>query len=185
MELDKLKSTWDRANTGNKSQNELLMMTKVKNHPTIKKMKLKFLIEAILLTVFIAVYYDGFDGATKPLWANALLIGTTVLYIVVRFAGWLVLRNPIDGDNLKNSLLGFLLKLKRITIGIILTSFLFGCAVISFFASAIDFTKGKYTALSFMLLSLILLVYLSSRNWNKRISEIKTNLKEFDELDGE
>ncbi|WP_339926147.1 hypothetical protein [uncultured Cyclobacterium sp.] len=184
MELDKLKSTWDRASTGNKSQNELLMMTKVKNHPTIKKMKLKFLIEAILLTVFISVYHDGFDGATKPLWANALLIGTTFLYIVTRLVGWLVLINPINGDNLKNSLLGFLLKLKRINIGIILTSFLFGAAFISFFASAIDFTKEKYTTLFFMLVSLILLVYWSSRNWNRRIREIKISLKEFDELGG-
>jgi len=180
MELDKLKSTWDQSSTGKKSQNELLIMTKVKNHPTIKKMKLKFLIEAILLVVFIAVYYDGFDGETKPLWANVLLIGATSLYIFVRFVGWLVLRNPINGDNLKQSLLNFQSKLKQITIGIVLTSFLFGCAVISFFSSSIDFTKEKYTAFAFMLFSLILLVYLSSRNWNKRISKIKTNLKEFE-----
>ncbi|AKP49574.1 hypothetical protein [Cyclobacterium amurskyense] len=180
MELDKLKSTWDQSSTGKKSQNELLIMTKVKNHPTIKKMKLKFLIEAILLVVFIALYYDGFDGETKPLWANVLLIGATSLYIFVRFVGWLVLRNPINGDNLKQSLLNFQSKLKQITIGIVLTSFLFGCAVISFFSSSIDFTKEKYTAFAFMLFSLILLVYLSSRNWNKRISKIKTNLKEFE-----
>ena len=141
MELDKLKSTWDQSSTGKKSQNELLIMTKVKNHPTIKKMKLKFLIEAILLIVFIAVYYDGFDGETKPLWANLLLIGATSLYIFVRFVGWLVLRNPINGDNLKQSLLNFQSKLKQITIAIVLTSFLFGCAVISFFSSSIDFTK--------------------------------------------
>tara|TARA_R110001599_G_scaffold43925_2_gene131136 strand:+ start:4323 stop:4880 length:558 start_codon:yes stop_codon:yes gene_type:complete len=180
MELDKLKSTWDQSSTGKKSQNELLIMTKVKNHPTIKKMKLKFLIEAILLIVFIAVYYDGFDGETKPLWANLLLIGATSLYIFVRFVGWLVLRNPINGDNLKQSLFNFQSKLKQITIAIVLTSFLFGCAVISFFSSSIDFTKEKYTAFAFMLFSLILLVYLSSRNWNKRISKIKTNLKEFE-----
>ena len=180
MELDKLKSTWDQSSTGKKSQNELLIMTKVKNHPTIKKMKLKFLIEAILLIVFIAVYYDGFDGETKPLWANLLLIGATSLYIFVRFVGWLVLRNPINGDNLKQSLSNFQSKLKQITIAIVLTSFLFGCAVISFFSSSIDFTKEKYTAFAFMLFSLILLVYLSSRNWNKRISKIKTNLKEFE-----
>ena len=180
MELDKLKSTWDQSSTGKKNQNELLIMTKVKNHPTIKKMKLKFLIEAILLIVFIAVYYDGFDGETKPLWANVLLIGATSLYIFVRFVGWLVLRNPINGDNLKQSLSNFQSKLKQITIAIVLTSFLFGCAVISFFSSSIDFTKEKYTAFAFMLFSLILLVYLSSRNWNKRISKIKTNLKEFE-----
>ena len=180
MELDKLKSTWDQSSTGEKNQNELLIMTKVENHPTIKKMKLKFFIEALLLIVFMAVYYDGFDGGTKPLWANLLLIGATSLYIFVRFIGWIILRNPINGDNLKQSLLNFQSKLKQITIAIVLTSFLFGCAVIFFFSSSIDFTKGKYASIACMLLSLFLLVYLSSRNWSKRISKIKTNLKEFD-----
>lgn len=179
MELDNLKSNWKKAGVGKKDQNELSMMTKIKNHPNIKKIRVKFMIETILIIVFLAVYYDGFDGATKPLWANILLVITTMTYIIVRFVGWFVLRNPIKGDNLKTSLVNFQIKLKRMTIFVLVTSFLFGSAIILFFASSIDFTKEKYFILAGMALSLVLLVYLSSRNWFKRVEGINTTLLDF------
>lgn len=179
MELDNLKSNWKKVGAGKKGQNELSIMTNVKNHPNIKKIRIKLIIETILIIVFLAVYYDGFDGATKPLWANLLLIVTTVSYIIVRFIGWLVLRNPIKGDNLKTSLINFQNKLKRMAISVLVTSFLFGSSIILFFASSIDFTKGKYLMLAGMVLSLILLVYLSSRNWFKRVEGINTTLIDF------
>ncbi|MEX2410724.1 MAG: hypothetical protein WD607_05010, partial [Candidatus Paceibacterota bacterium] len=179
MELDNLKSNWKKVGIGKKGQNELSMMTKIKNHPNITKIRIKFLIETILIIVFLAVYYDGFDGATKPLWANLLLIVATISYIIVRFVGWLVLRNPIKGDNLKTSLINFQNKLKRMAISVLVTSFLFGSAIILFFATSIDFTNGKYLMLAGMVLSLILLVYLSSRNWFKRVEGINTTLIDF------
>jgi len=179
MEFDNLKSNWKKAGVGKKDRNELLMMTKIKNHPNIKKIRIKFIIETILLVVFLAVYYDGFDGATKPLWANLLLIVAAISYIFVRFIGWLVLKNPVKGDNLKTSLVNFQNKLKRMAISVLVTSFLFGTAIILFFASSIDFTKGKYFILAGMALSLILMVYLSSRNWFKRVDGINTTLLDF------
>ncbi len=81
MEFDHLKSSWKSTGQGKISQAELLMMTRIKNHPHIKRTRIKLLIETILIVVFLAVYYDGFDSATKPLWANFLLIGTTTSYI--------------------------------------------------------------------------------------------------------
>lgn len=182
MELDNLKSNWKKTGTGKKSQDELLMMTKVKNHPNIRRMRIKFMIETILIIAFMAVYYDGFDGDTKPLWANLLLVVTTIGYIVVRFKAFIVLRNPIEAGNLKQSLSSFENRLNRIAIYILLTSFLFGSAIISFFSSTIDFTKGKYFLLAGMILSLVLLVYASSRNWFKRIEGIKTALIEFENV---
>lgn len=182
MELDNLKSNWKKVGVGKKGQNELLMMTKIKNHPNIHKIRIKFIIEAILIIVFLAAYYDAFDGANKSVWMNLLLIFTTTLYIIVRFIGWFVLRNPIKGGNLKKSLIGFQYTLKRMSILILLTSLLFGTAIISFFTSSIEFTQGKYFVLVGMIISLILLVYLSSRNWLKRIEGIKKTLIEFDNV---
>ena len=180
MEFDNLKSNWKKTGVGKKNKNELLMMTKIKNHPNIRRIKVKLIIETILIMVFIAVYYDSFDGANKPVWANVFLIGSSTVYIIVRFIGWFELRNPIKEDNLKKSLISFQRKLKRMAILIMLTAFLFGSAIISFFISSIDFTKEKYFVLAGMLLSLILLVYLSNRNWLKRIEGINTTLIEFD-----
>lgn len=180
MEFDNLKSNWKKTGQGRKNQTELLMMTKIKNHPSIKRMRIKLIIETILIIAFLAVYYDGFDGATKPFWANILLIGTSTAYIVIRFIGWLVLRNPIKEGNLKKSLVSFQCTLKRMAITILISSFLFGSAIISFFTSSIEFTQGKYFILAGMIISLILLVYLSSQHWRKRIEGIKTTLIEFD-----
>ena len=181
MELDTLKSDWKKMGAGKKDQKELLMMTKIKNHPNIKRIRIKFAMEAILLVAFLCVYYDGFDGDSKPLWANVLLIGVTAIYIIIRFIGFLALRNPINEGNLKKSLSRFLQNLKRMATSILLTSLLFGVAIISFFASSVNLTKGKYFMLAGMILSLMLLVYVSRRNWLKRIEGIKTTLAEFNE----
>lgn len=180
MELDHLKSSWKEVGIDKKSHEELSTMTKLKNHPNIKKIRIKLVIETILISVFLAVFYDVFDGATKPLWANILLIVATIPYLIVRFMGWLVLRNPIKEDNLKISLINFQNKLKRMAISVWVTSFLFGSSIILFFASSIDFTKGKYLILASMILSLMILGYLSSRNWFKRVEDINTTLKDFD-----
>ena len=180
MELDDIKSDWKNTGKGKRNQNELLKMTKIKNHPNIKKIRIKFIIEAVLLTIFLAVFYEGFDGATKPIWANTLLIISTTAYIIVRFLGWLVLRNPIKDGNLKKSLISFQNKLKQMAISILLTSFLFGSAIISFFTSSIDFTQEKYFVLAGMIITLLFLVYLSSRNWIKRIKGINETIIEFE-----
>jgi len=77
-------------------------MTKIKSHPNIKRMRIQLFMETMLIGAFIAVYYNGFCGVNKPIWANTLLTSATILYIMVRFVGWFVLRNPINRDNLKN-----------------------------------------------------------------------------------
>ena len=181
MELDNIKSNWKNTGKGKRNQTELLNMTKIKNHPHIKKIRIKFIVEGVLLLMFLAVFYGGFDGATKPIWANALLIGATTAYISVRFLGWLVLRNPIKEGNLKNSLISFQNRLKQMAISILLTSFLFGSAIIAFFTSSIEFTQEKYVVLAGMIITLLFLVYLSSRNWMKRIKGINETLIEFDD----
>ncbi|MDD7888191.1 hypothetical protein [Flavivirga sp. 57AJ16] len=181
MELENIKSNWKNAGKGKRDKTELLKMTEIKNHPNIKKIRIKFIIEAVLLIIFLAVFYEGLDGVTKPLWANALLIVTTTTYIIVRFLGWLVLRNPIKEGNLKKSLISFHNKLKQMAILILLTSFLFGSAIISFFTSSINFTQEKYFVLAGMIITLLFLVYLSSRNWIKRIKGINETLTEFDD----
>ncbi|MDX1627283.1 MAG: hypothetical protein R3345_01215 [Fulvivirga sp.] len=179
MELEDLKSNWKKTGTGKKDQKELLIMTKIKNHSNIKRIRAKFLIETILIIGFLAVYYDGFDGALKPLWTNILLIGSTLAYIIFRVSGWLVLRNPIRGENLKKSLIRFQSKLNLMARLNLIISFLFGSAVILFFTLSIDFTMGKYFILAGMILSLMLLIYLSGINWFKRIESINATLKEF------
>jgi len=181
MEIENIKYSWKNTGKGKRNQTELLKMTKIKNHPNIKRIRIKFIIEAVLITFFLAVYYTGFDGANKPLWANVFLIISAIGYVIARFVGWYVLQNPLKDGNLKKSLIRFQTKLKQVAFSIMLTAFLFGSAFISFFTSSIDFTREKYFLLAGMILTLLFLVYLSNRNWIKRIKAIKTTIKEFED----
>ncbi|CAN5478011.1 hypothetical protein BH10ACI1_BH10ACI1_15380 [soil metagenome] len=181
MNLEELKSNWKQTGAEQKSQAELLMMTKIQNHPILNRIRLKLIIESILLIIFLIVYHNMFDGGNKPLWANITLVISAALYILTDFIGYLILQNPVSGNNLKNSINNLHLKLKRITFFSMLTSFLFGSSVILFFAPTIDFTKGKYLMLAGMIVTLIILMYLSYKNWMFRINRIKTAKAEFDE----
>ena len=181
MELDNLKSNWKNAGAGKKTQNEILIMTKIKNHPKIKQIRIRFLIESFLIIAFLALYYDGFDGNAKPLWVNILLICTTALYILNRLVGLVVLRNPVKENNLKQSLKIFSNNLQRIYFFTLLTSFLFGSSVILFFSITIHFTMGKYIMLAGMIIFLTVLTFLSGKNWIKKVKSIEKILKELGE----
>ena len=58
MELNDLKSGWQNAGGVFKSQEDLQRMTKVTNHPSLKKIRAKLIAETIGLTLFLFIYYD-------------------------------------------------------------------------------------------------------------------------------
>lgn len=181
MNLEELKSNWKQTGAEQKSQAELLMMTKIQNHPILNRIRLKLIIESILLITFLIVYHNMFDGGNKPLWANITLVISAALYILTDFIGYLVLQNPVSRNNLKNSINNLHLKLKRIAICSLTVSLLFGSSVILFFSSMIIFTKGKYLILAVMIIMMFVSMYLSYKYWMLRINRIKTTEMEFDE----
>lgn len=180
MDLENMKANWKQTGSGKKDQNELLNMTKITNHPKLKKLRLKFIIEATLISIFVVVYYNGFDGQNKPLWANIFLIAAAVAYIVVRFSSWQLLKNPVKKCDLKSSLNKFESELKVMALSIWLSALGFGLGIILFFASSIELTTEKYIYLGFMLLSLVALIYVSTRNWKNRITSINNAIQEFE-----
>lgn len=179
MTLNELESNWNQLEPEKKSREELDMMTKIKNHPKIKRARLQFLIELIAITAFLILYYDGFDGNSKPLWVNIVLVLSALSYIFSRCTAWVIIRNPISGDNIKKSLYNFSKKLKQMIVLVVLTSLLFGLTVISFFASSIELNGSKYMVLIGMILLLLLMTYWSSRHWHMRIKNINKTLNEF------
>ncbi len=153
-------------------------MTRIQNHPRIKQMRLQFAIEGFLLILFTVFYYGAFDGATKPLWSNLLLIGSTSAYILVRFSGWLLLRNPIQDTNLKGSL-GILQKRqRRLALLTVLTSTIFGISFLLFFSTTITFTQTKWFILGGASLLFIFLVVYSSMNWKTKIKDVDRTISE-------
>ncbi|MBN4070824.1 hypothetical protein JYT76_04005 [Olleya sp. AH-315-F22] len=181
MELDELKSNWQYAGDTAKNQSELHMMTKIKNHPKLKRIRIKLIIESILLIVFLLVFNDFFDAQTKPFWVNALLIVSVVLFVVNDVVGLMALQNPIYDTNITQSLNKLTSKLKRLSMLSMATSFFFGMSIILFLTITINFTNGKYVMLTGILLTLLGLMYASYKNWKFRIQHFEKVLQDFKE----
>lgn len=179
MELDDLKSNWKNAGQNKKSPTDLQRMTRIENHPRLKRIRTKLLIEVVLLSVFLLVYQDIFDASDKPLWVNSCLIAGVGLFVLNDIVGYFMLRNLHGGSNLAQFIHSLRTKLKRLQVLSLSTSLFFGASLILFFSVGLDFTTRRYLLLAGMILSLFVLTYVSFKNWSYRINEIQKTAEEF------
>lgn len=184
MELNDLKSDWKNAGKDFKSEAELRLMTKIINHPSIKKIRTKLIIETIVLLFFLFIYYDWFDGDKKPFYANLSLVAGLLLYISNDIISYISITKPIRETNLKLSLQNYLMRIKRLSITSVIITFLYSISIIIFFTSVITFTKEKGLILIFSIVISIQLILLSLRMWTKSIKNLKLQVKDFN-LDDE
>jgi hypothetical protein len=171
MDINELKSNWQQANIGTKNRDELRTMLAIQDHPRLTRIRIKFMIEVVLLLVFLATYNNMFDGSEKPIWVHALLIASAIGYVATDILGYLALRNPIQADNLKTSLHTLYQKLHRIHLFSLLSSFFYGVSLLLFFTSS----AGDYPPLlvAGMALTFLLLIYLLHRSWASWTDQIK------------
>lgn len=180
MELNDLRSDWENAGKAFKSKTELLDMTRITNHPSLKKIRRKLIAETIFLLLFLFIYYDWFDGDQKPLYSNVVLAIGLLSYIGIDIIGYISIAKPIQGFNLKLSLNNYFSRIKRVAVFSLAFSFLYSICLIVFFTSVIHFTREK--KLLFVALAIILfqLMFWSSRVWSHRIKSLKDQLEDFD-----
>ncbi|NCU06131.1 MAG: hypothetical protein GXC73_19410 [Chitinophagaceae bacterium] len=180
MELNELKSGWQNAGSSQKNSSELERMTKMSQLPAVKRIRRKLIIETIVLTFFLIVYYDWFDGHQKPLYANLLLFSAVLLYIINDVAGYISLTRPVMNNNLRLSLQQLLVRIKRLSVVSLLLSLVYSVCIIVFFTSVISFTREK----SFILLGLILVLtqlsLLSYKLWRSWIKKLELQLSDFE-----
>ncbi|MEO6284077.1 MAG: hypothetical protein ABIN80_03125 [Dyadobacter sp.] len=179
MNIDDLKSGWQNAGGQTHNEKELEMMIKIQNHPSLKKIRLKLIIEAILLTILLFVYYDGFDGAEKPFYVNALLVASAVMYVTNNLLGFFLIKNPIHAANIKLALARQVATLKKISAFSMLSSVIYGASLLLFLTSEIVFTQRKYIILAGLIVGFVLLFYYSMINWQRKIAHFKTLEGEF------
>ena len=177
MELDELKKNWQQSGESYKSRTQLDRMTQIQQHPKLKRIRFRLIFEAILLLAFVFTYNDILDGANKALWANIMLIGSALLFVLSDVIGYFTIQNPIKANNLKQSIKLFNKSLKKLSLFSVTSTFLFGASLILFMVSTIDLTLTKQLILAGMLVTLIALTYASYRNWNLRIKAIQATLK--------
>jgi len=179
MEINNIKSIWQNASTNSKSELELKRMTNVINHPSLKKIRTKFLIETISLTFFLFIYYDWFEGNTKPFYLNSLLATILLAYILNDVFGYFLISRPIRGENLKISIEKYYVRIKRLSVYSLSISFLYGTVMIYYFSSGLIFNNKKLFILAGIVIFLLLMTYFSYRTWNRWIKSLKIQVNEF------
>lgn len=173
MNIDDLKSDWQRAGNELLSEKELAMMTRVRNHPSLRKLRIKFMTEIVALIALLLLYYDGFDGAQKPLLINILLVTSIVLYIITNVLGYFQIENPPISGNIREALTGQVHSLRRLAVFSLTSSVVYAIALMVFFTYQMAFTQRKYIILSALILSSILLFYYSWISWQRKIAHFK------------
>ena len=179
MELNELKSGWQNAGGNYRTEADLERMTKLNQHPTLKHIRTKLIIETILLSFFLVVYYDWFDGDQKPLYANLLLFTGALLYIFNDVIGYISLAKPVMKENLRSSVQHLLQKVKRLSMLSLVVSFFYSVCVLTFFLSVITFTKEKSFILLGMILVLVQLTHISYKVWRNWIAKLELQATDF------
>ena len=179
MDANNLKLIWQKAGGAGKSESEIKRMTNIINHPSLKKIRTKLLIESISLTFFLFIYYDWFDGNTKPFYLNALLASSLIAYILNDVVGYISISRPIRGENLKISIEKYYAGIKRLSVYSLITSFLYGTVMIFYFSSGLILNNKKSFILVGIVIFLLLMTYFSYRTWQKWIESLKMQINEF------
>lgn len=179
MELNELKAGWQNAGGNYRTEADLERMAKLNQHPTLKRIRIKLIIETIVLSFFLFVYYDWFDGDKKPLYANLLLFAAVLLYILNDLIGYISLAKPVMKENLRSSVQHLLSKVKRLSILSLVISFFYSVCLLAFFLSVITFTKEKSFIMLGMILVLVQLTHMSYKVWRNWILKLELQVNDF------
>ncbi len=183
MELNELQSGWKNVSSHLRTEEDLESMTKILNHPVVKRIKTRLTIQIILLLTFLFVYYDWFDGDQKPFYANLALIAGLILYVLNDIVGYISLTRPVRNTNLKQSVTDYLTRVKRLSLFSLLVTLLYSSSIIIFFTSTMAFTKEKWLVLLFSTVIVVQLIILSSKLWLRWIKKLNQQIADFDRDD--
>jgi len=169
MDINDLKADWQNAGSELVNEEKLKLMTKISQHPTLKKLRIKLILETVFLTVLLFVYYDAFDGDQKPMYANLLLVSSVLLYLANNVLGFLFIKNPIRAENISLSVQKQVLTLKRLSVFSLLSSSIYAVTLIFYFSVSVKFTSFKYVLLSLLIFSFTAIFYFSYKKWKNKI----------------
>ncbi|SDN05943.1 hypothetical protein [Siphonobacter aquaeclarae] len=176
MNLDDLKSGWQQASDPKKEETLRQMMV---THPSVRRIRIKLLIEVLAMAVLLALYYDAFDGAQKPLYANVLLVVSALCYLLTDLAGLFVLALPDAGTGLRESLVRYLTSLRRFSLLAQGAAIAYAAGLLVFFASVVPPEKYGFLALAGGLL--LVPFYFSARQWQGHLKQVQATLLSFGE----
>lgn len=181
MDLEDLKSDYKNGGVENlKTTENLNKMKQPGNHPVLISIKKQLIFESIIWVFLLVVFYDIFDGHLKSILWNFLLVISILLLLIHNILGYNLVKNPIFGESIKESLQKYLTKIKVYSY-ISIASRVFAVAIfLGFLTSNAEWVLNK--TLLFMGLFLVTItsqIYLLRKVWNKRIHLIENTISTF------
>lgn len=181
MDLENLKSDYKKGGTENlKTTESLKKMKQSASHPVLKGIKKQLIFESIIWILLMTIYYDFFDGEQKSILWNFLLVISILLLLIHNILGYILVKNPIFGGNIKESLQKYLIKIKTFSY-ISIASRVFAVTVfLGFLTSNANWEFNK--SLQFIGLFLVTIatqIYLLRKVWTQRVNLIENTLSTF------
>lgn len=173
MELENLKTQLSSASTSQLSKATLLEMMKTSSHPALKRIRMQVILESVAWTLFLAMYYNFFDGHEKSIIWNIALVAAILLLLIHNLLIYKVTDHPINGENIKDSLRGYSQRLKQYSIISVTTRVVAIVILIGFFLSSIEiFEQRHFIAMIGAGVIIIIQAFILWRIWQKRIKSI-------------
>lgn len=176
MDDHSFKSAWNAAAAPHKTQERIKPFMQEKHHPVLKKMRVQLILETLFFTALLFVYYDIFDGHTKPLYANVLLALSMMLVIVHDIVEYVQIRRSSVAGSVQESLTKNINRLKKQGLFSIVLRGVNAVCFQLFFVSVIQFTTAKYWLLAFLLLVVIIQVCIMVRFHHSRMQQLQESL---------
>lgn len=177
--LANLKKEWNDFNQQLKSIDDLSPQTIIRQHPTLKRTRLKLMIESTLLLLFLVFYYSALDGDANSGAVNTMLVLGVIFYGVVNVFSYLTLIQPNYSDNIIASLQRTKRRLRTAQVMSLIASVIFAITFLAYSSSAVIFTYEKRLIMVGMILTLVIMSVISYFVWNKRISHFNALISEF------
>jgi hypothetical protein len=181
MELENLKSEYQNAGKVALSKTDIQKIILENNHPVLKGIKIQLLTETVLWAIFLAVYYNIFDGHLKSSLWNVLLVVSVIFILVHNILGFQIMANPINGETILESLKKYSIKIKYYAVISIATRVFAILMLLGYFISSISLTSEKLISLSFISLVIPVQIYLLYRVWAKRKNTINKMFQSLNE----
>ena len=175
MELDDLKSIWNTV-AQPKTENDLHLMLKENRHPVLKRIRQQIIIETSGWLVFLLCYYTMFDGAAKPLIANAMLITAVLAAFLHNLTGYSFSKNLVVDKDINTALLTWLAKIKQHAMVSIILRVVFIAGLLTFFCWNVNIDARRYMVLGAGLVVFIAQLVVLNKVWMGRIRSIRDAL---------
>lgn len=179
MDLEQLKSDWNKISTPEKDTTELKKMLSENSHPVLKGIRRQLTIELIGWSAFLLCYYTMFDGDQKPLYINVLLVVSVSLSLLHNVSGYWSSKYLMQGNDLLISLKQYLNKMKVYAAVSICSRALFAAGLLLFFCYNIRFDSSKYLALGLAIVVMLIQLIFLSALWKRRLSALKSSIAGF------